>query len=304
MENIAIMKKLLLLLLLTSSTIPLRPNSNFDALPASKTGVTVVFDLNGVLLTTDKWHAFKDIGLKLISRYAWQHGIATAEIEHKLPATLYDLLDKVQPEGNDCGAHDHWGNKMPGIMCDWQRGKKNNAEIKLTIDTYFKQNPAWHKGLKSSKQALLLNVMEKMFTPTRLAASMTTIPEGVAFAKKCKQEGHTLIVLSNWDPESFPLIKQKFPEIFELFDAIFVSGELHAMKPEPKMYDKLLARKTVHGEQVIFIDDQPENIVAAQKQGISTILCPAKVSYKHLRAEFKRVLEALPDYIDARLASY
>lgn len=289
--------------------------SSFDALPASKTGVTVVFDLNGVLLATDKLQAFKDIGLKLIARYAWQHGIATADIEHKLPTTLYELLNKVQPEGNDCDAHDHWGNKMPGIMCDWQRGKKSNAEIKQAIDTYLKQNPTWHVGLKSSKQTLLLNVVEKMFTPKRLAASMTLIPEGVAFAQKCKQEGHTLVVLSNWDPESFPLIKQKFPELFELFDAIFVSGEMHVMKPEPKMYEKLLARKAVHGEQVVFIDDQPENILAAKKQGISTILCPPKVSYKHLRTEFRRVLQASPclrlelrqaspNYIDGTLTTY
>src|SRR5204863_8240893 len=123
----------------------------------------------------------------------------------------------------DCNARDHWGNLMPGIMCDWLRGKKGMSEIKEIIQNYIKQHPKWYGRSKSSEQSLLLNLINKMFTPERLVASMALIPDGVAIAQQCKREGHTLVVFSNWDPESFPFIKRKFPELFELFDAVIIS---------------------------------------------------------------------------------
>jgi putative hydrolase of the HAD superfamily len=54
----------------------------------------------------------------------------------------------------------------------------------------------------------------------------------------------------------------------ELFDRIYVSGELRLLKPEPAIYEHVLADLGITAEEMVFIDNQAVNIDGAAALGI------------------------------------
>lgn len=80
-------------------------------------------------------------------------------------------------------------------------------------------------------------------------------------------------------------------DIFEpwqvaLFDEVLLSYQIGAVKPEPIMYETMLARLGVLAEEALFVDDQPRYVEGARDLGIKAI------EYKDY-AQTKRALEAL-----------
>lgn len=242
-------------------------------LPASKTGVTLVFDLHGVLLGVDTKKAFNEIGLSKILKYSTTHGISFSQIESTLTEKVYSILDAIQPHNSPTPED----TSMPALVAAWQQGLKSNNELKALVFAALEQHPEWFTS--DVEKQLVQQVITKMFTPEQLIATVKIIPEGLAFVQRCKEKGHTLIILSNWDPESFELLETTHPELFSLFDAIMVSGFTHHLKPTADAFTPLATRKEKYHETIILIDDQEENITAAQNVGIQGILCPMKTSF-------------------------
>ena len=79
--------------------------------------------------------------------------------------------------------------------------------------------------------------------------------------------GTPLYLLSNFSAETYPLACQRF-DFLRLFHGIIVSGEVKAIKPEPRIYQILIDRHRVDPNRAVFIDDVPENVDAARRFGI------------------------------------
>lgn len=90
----------------------------------------------------------------------------------------------------------------------------------------------------------------------------------VEYLKKEKQ--YRLLALTNWSHETFPIALKKFPWL-EWFEGIVVSGEEGLRKPHPEIYQRLLARYTVNPAHAVFIDDNTDNIKAAESLGFHAI---------------------------------
>ena len=88
--------------------------------------------------------------------------------------------------------------------------------------------------------------------------------------RNLKQKGYTLYALSNFSAETFPATRARF-EVFSLFDGIVLSGEEKINKPDAEIYRRLLTRYGLKAEDCLFIDDNKENIAAAQRLGFQTI---------------------------------
>lgn len=240
--------------------------SDVSLVPASKTGVTVVFDLGGVLLDIDTKKALDEMGASNILRYVTRHNINPLKVKQELLKKVYKVLDTIQPEGNNVGAQDPYGNQIPGIMYDWQTGLRTNAEIVEIVFDAMESHPEWFTS--SIEKKMVTHVINKMFVPELLISTVVLVPEGLEYVKKCKRQGHTVCVLSNWDSESFELLVKKFPELFVLFDGIITSGNFGKMKPEFEVYEPFVNRITKFGEMVVFIDDQKINTDAATEYGL------------------------------------
>lgn len=93
----------------------------------------------------------------------------------------------------------------------------------------------------------------------------------VDIARRLKRSGYSLYGLSNWSAETFRRVRHRY-EFFELFEEIVISGEVGAIKPEPRMYQVLLERIGRRAEACLFIDDLEANVTAAARLGFGAIL--------------------------------
>ncbi len=224
--------------------------------------IAVVFDLGGVLVETSKRSAIWQIGPKNVFSYlARTH---STQIKKSFYETL-DLIDGTT--GNKYGAKDPDGDMLPNLFTIWLRGKQPNEQLLAYILEQIEQHPEWFKN--KQVQNVTSAMAQFTFDPKNFINACHPIYGMMAFARECKEKGYKLYILSNWDPESFELLKQKYPELLELFDGAVISGQTHKMKPNPKMF--ALITEKVPAYDCIFIDDQQENIEAARSAGMHTI---------------------------------
>ncbi len=93
----------------------------------------------------------------------------------------------------------------------------------------------------------------------------------VDILERLKKEGYELHALTNWSSETFPIAKARYG-FLERFETILVSGDEGMMKPDPEIFQLLLARIDHPAERCIFIDDSGKNIEAASMLGFDAIL--------------------------------
>lgn len=99
---------------------------------------------------------------------------------------------------------------------------------------------------------------EEMFRPA--------IPGSVALLRRLKARGIGVHALSNFGRESFARACGLYPFLAE-FDVPVISGREGALKPEPRLYEILEARTGLAGPDLLFTDDRPENVAAAEARG-------------------------------------
>jgi len=274
------------------------PDYNVDVstLPPSKSGVTVVFDLHGVLLGHDKRKGIDELGAGNIAKYIAKH--CTLHIQPALLKKTYEIYNVIQKEGNFGGSHDPFGNLMPGIMCDWQCGRKTNAQLLDIVSCAMEQHPEWFSS--AVEKRMIEHVVKKMFIPQLMISTIFLVSEGLEYVRHCKERGHTVCVLSNWDSESFELLMKKYPELFILVDGVIVSGVIKHMKPEPGAYDSLVRRQQKHKEIIVFVDDQKENSDAASACGLNGFHYVERAGFLGLASRTN--FQAIDQYITYLLA--
>ncbi len=81
-----------------------------------------------------------------------------------------------------------------------------------------------------------------------------------------KANGYKVGLLSNIDPDHGEVNRRR--HILEHFDVALLSCDMRKRKPDRESYEMLASRMLVAPEELIFIDDLPENIVGAKALGI------------------------------------
>lgn len=93
----------------------------------------------------------------------------------------------------------------------------------------------------------------------------------VAILKQLKQkETYNLLALTNWSNETFPVALERF-EFLNDFEGIVVSGDENTRKPHKEIYEITLDRYRITPEKAVFIDDNIDNVEAANQMGITGI---------------------------------
>lgn len=81
---------------------------------------------------------------------------------------------------------------------------------------------------------------------------------------------YQIFALTNWSHEKFPFVREKY-SFYKLFKDILVSGEEKMIKPNLAIYALAQKRFKVEPQSTLFIDDNTENIAAAQNFGFQTV---------------------------------
>ncbi len=97
------------------------------------------------------------------------------------------------------------------------------------------------------------------------------IPHSVKLLRALRAKGVPVFALSNFGIGSFELA-QKHYDFLDEFDALYISGRMRVIKPEPRIYVMLEADSGVLPGALLFTDDRPENIARARRRGWQTHL--------------------------------
>jgi 2-haloacid dehalogenase len=93
----------------------------------------------------------------------------------------------------------------------------------------------------------------------------------VAILEELDARGTPLWALTNWSTETFALVRpDPLYTFLDRFRAIFVSGELRLVKPDPAIFRHAIAAIGAPAERCLFIDDSAANVAAAAELGLLT----------------------------------
>jgi 2-haloacid dehalogenase len=97
------------------------------------------------------------------------------------------------------------------------------------------------------------------------------IPHSVRLLRALRSRGVPVFALSNFGRETFAFAVTHYPFLQE-FDRAFVSGHMALAKPDAAIYEAVEREGGVAPGALLFADDRPENIEAAQARGWQTHL--------------------------------
>lgn len=97
------------------------------------------------------------------------------------------------------------------------------------------------------------------------------IDHSVRLLRALRRAGHPVFALSNFGNETFDLAVREYP-FLEEFDRRYISAALGLSKPAAAIYAHIEADCGLAPDTLLFTDDRPENIAAAQVRGWQTHL--------------------------------
>jgi 2-haloacid dehalogenase len=97
------------------------------------------------------------------------------------------------------------------------------------------------------------------------------IDRTVELLAEVKATGMRCYVLSNMEPENYALRMQRF-DFLDWFDGYVISGLEGLVKPDPRIFHRMLERFDLQPARTVFIDDNAVNVEAAAAIGINAIL--------------------------------
>jgi putative hydrolase of the HAD superfamily len=149
-----------------------------------------------------------------------------------------------------------------GFFQEYESGRLSNEDFLNTLSTY----------------------LEKGYTTDdiihRWIALLGDIPEH-RFRSLMQYTGqYRVMLLSNTNHIHLNFIQQETESRYgrnlfnEIFEKQYYSHLLNAVKPEERIYRLVLEDAGLKGEEVVFLDDKPENLKAAELLGIRTVHVP------------------------------
>jgi len=109
----------------------------------------------------------------------------------------------------------------------------------------------------------LIEAYPRRFSETLAGA----IDDTVSLLRELHAQGVTLLALTNWSAETFPVALERF-DFLSLFDDIVVSGSEEVAKPDPAIFELLVHRHHLDRSSTLFVDDKAANVEAAQRAGL------------------------------------
>ena len=94
----------------------------------------------------------------------------------------------------------------------------------------------------------------------------TDIPQSVRLLRALRAKGLPVLALSNFGIGTFEVAVEAYPFLTE-FDQAYISGHIGCIKPDAEIYQHLEHGAGLPPERLLFVDDRPENIEAAEARG-------------------------------------
>lgn len=234
----------------------------------------VIWDLSGTLLTMSTEHLspqeLEDSSLLL---YLW----ASKKKPSYIDSLAVSFMESIPFEGDRHAGivRNPAGQAIPEIVYRFLAGIVSSKEALNTISTFLPQWLQTKNPLSKEETNHLKQILITFFTPSSIARcfkpdqSLATVLQEASRNQSIKN-----FTLSNWDKASFSLIYKEYTQpIFSFFkeENIVISGFAGFLKPETAIFNYFLNKYQLPPDSFLFIDDQMDNITAAQSLGIEGI---------------------------------
>jgi putative hydrolase of the HAD superfamily len=103
-----------------------------------------------------------------------------------------------------------------------------------------------------------------------IRSSLVAKEDTVALLRKLHARRIPLYCLSDMPVPMFAFVRDRYA-FFEAFGGIVVSGYVKLMKPEPAVFEHLLASFGLNASETLFIDDHLPNVEGARSVGLQAI---------------------------------
>lgn len=125
-----------------------------------------------------------------------------------------------------------------------------------------------------------------IFTKTELLVEEYAHSHG--WIEGLKERGYRVYLLSNYGKTAFEAARDHGRLSFlPLVDGGVISYEVQSVKPEPDIYEALLAKYNLKAEESVFLDDRADNVAAAKALGFHGIVVE---SYGQAEKELEALL--------------
>jgi len=264
----------------------------------------ILFDLGGVLLTYSKRKIGQSAGIRQWMKYLLYDHVNPLSLR----TMIFDILHKVRhyiPRNTSLSAiacDDH-GIALPLILCELQSGITSSQQLLQEIHYTIDYLAARDYFISDCEKTIATSIINRIFSPEIFVNQLSPLNAGLRLLAQCataqNADGtlkHTVGICSNFDPESFELlINSPFGEMILKYvsrENIFISGNYQShrgLKPNDSAFDAVIEATGFPDENIIFIDDQDENLLSARKRGIKTIKFTGRRSLKGVRTQLKNM---------------
>lgn len=159
--------------------------------------------------------------------------------------------------------------------------EKINQEKRLAVKQGKTDEEFWISYAKAKGIRLPANWTHSFKSVMQDAIAVN--PQMYVLVEELREQQIPVALLSNVDERMSKLIRDF--GLYAPFDPCLLSCDIGIEKPDPKIYEILLSKLNLPANQVVFIDDRPENIEAAKKIGLDAILFESE---HQLRAELSK----------------
>jgi putative hydrolase of the HAD superfamily len=189
--------------------------------------------------------------------------------------------------------------QSPALMAQMWRGdfSEESAQLhaRLAIELFAKEE----KFISYNEYVLITKIIYLIFCSKEIVNFIYTYDDIVNFIEEIAQEidpetgknKHEIYILSNMSAEMYEKIKKHMPvkKLFELIPEShwIISSCINKIKPNRAIYEYILEKFNLDAKDCVFVDDQEENVKAADEVGIKSLQCTRdnrKEVIKKLRA--------------------
>lgn len=165
-----------------------------------------------------------------------------------------------------------------------------DEEIKKDLVEAMFLNPWWNEfdsGRYSTEEILGHFIERKPERKAQILEVFDHLDEtiwlfdyAVPWIADLKKRGYKLYILSNYAEYTYNRTKDKM-KFLPYMDGVIFSYRHKLIKPEPEIFELILSKYDIDPNRAVFLDDRADNIEAAAKFGIHTILFDSYENASH-----------------------
>ena len=148
-----------------------------------------------------------------------------------------------------------------------------------------------HVTIEGLCEAVRRDIDPSLPVPTnrQIVGAFCSMADGVPayrldFVNELRQQGYRVDALSNTNLVHWGYCQRYFIEAgyvpSELFGHLWLSCELHLVKPDPRIFEAILKDSGYNPDETLFVDDNPKNCAVAETFGIYTFCAPVRSDWR------------------------